>query len=62
MLTQEVTLYETDDAITPTRFWLFGECGMTPVTGGNLWFSQGPAANSYQVDNGGFIISTTFCP
>jgi hypothetical protein len=55
------TLYETDDAITPTRFWIFGECGITPVTGNNLWFSQGPAANSYQVDNGGFIISTTFC-
>ena len=56
------TLYETDDLFTPTRFWLFGECGITPVTGGNLWFSQGPAADSYQVDNGGFVIATTSCP
>jgi hypothetical protein len=56
------TLYETDNSITPTRFWLFGECGITPVTGGNQWFSQGPAADSYQVDNGGFVIATTACP
>jgi hypothetical protein len=56
------TQYETDDLFTPTRFWIFGECGITPVTGGNLWFSQGPAADSYQVDNGGFVIATTSCP
>jgi hypothetical protein len=57
-----LVLYETDSPITPTRLWLSGECGITPVSGGNLWFSQGAAANSYQVDNGGFIISTTLCP
>jgi hypothetical protein len=57
-----LTQYETDNSITPTRIWLVGECNITPVTGGNQWFSQGPGANSYQVDNGGFVISTTLCP
>jgi hypothetical protein len=54
--------YETDNALSPTRFWILGECGITPVSGGNLWFSQGPGAISYRVDNGGFIIATTSCP
>jgi len=57
-----LTQYDTDNALAPTRFWILGECGITPVSGGNLWFSQGPGANSYQVDNGGFIIATTACP
>ena len=55
------TLYDTDNAIFPTRLWLLGECGITPVVGGNQWFSQGSGADSYQVDNGGFIISTFSC-
>jgi hypothetical protein len=57
-----LTLYETDSSITPTRIWIAGDCNVTPVTGGNQWFSQGPGADSYQVDNGGFVISTTLCP
>ncbi len=57
-----LTQYETDNALAPTRFWILGECGITPVSGGNLWFSQGPGANSYRVDNGGFVIATTACP
>jgi|LauGreDrversion4_2_1035121.scaffolds.fasta_scaffold631020_1 hypothetical protein len=57
-----LTLFDTDNSLTPTRLWLEGECGVTPVTGGNQWYSQGAGANSYQVDNGGFIIATTACP
>jgi len=57
-----LTLFDTDNALTPTRLWLNGECGVTPVTGGNQWYSQGAGANSYQVDNGGFIVATTLCP
>jgi hypothetical protein len=57
-----LTLYETDNLFTPTRLWVFGDCNITPVTGGNQWFSQGAGADSYQVDNGGFIIATTACP
>lgn len=56
------TQFDTDNALSPTRFWLLGECGVTPVTGGNQWYSQGAGSNSYQVDNGGFIIATTSCP
>jgi hypothetical protein len=54
--------FDTDNALAPTRFWILNECGVTPVTGGNQWYSQGPGADSYQVDNGGFIIATTACP
>lgn len=56
------TQFDTDNALSPTRFWLLGECGVTPVTGGNQWYSQGAGSDSYQVDNGGFIIATTSCP
>jgi hypothetical protein len=55
------SFYDTDSALSPTRLWVAYECGITPVTGGNQWYSQGPGANSYQVDNGGFIINTVFC-
>jgi hypothetical protein len=55
------TLYEVDDIFSPSRLWLVNECGITPVTGGNQWFSQGSGATSYQVDNGGFIINTASC-
>ena len=57
-----LTLFDTDNALAPTRLWVAGECGVTPVVGGNQWYSQGPGADSYQVDNGGFIIATTACP
>jgi hypothetical protein len=57
-----LTQYETDNSLTPTRFWLLNECGITPVSGGNLWFSQGTGATSFQVDNGGFVINTFSCP
>jgi hypothetical protein len=57
-----LTQFDTDNALAPTRFWILNECGVTPVTGGNQWYSQGPGADSYQVDNGGFIIATTACP
>lgn len=57
-----LTLFDVDSVLTPTRLWVAGECGITPVVGGNQWYSQGPGADSYQVDNGGFIIATTACP
>jgi hypothetical protein len=57
-----LTLFDTDNALTPTRLWVEGECGVTPVIGGNQWYSQGAGSDSYQVDNGGFIIATTACP
>jgi len=57
-----LTQFDTDNALAPTRLWVLNECGVTPVTGGNQWYSQGPGSNSYQVDNGGFIIATTSCP
>lgn len=57
-----LTQFDTDNALAPTRLWVLNECGVTPVTGGNQWYSQGPGSNSYQVDNGGFIIATTACP
>jgi hypothetical protein len=56
-----LTLFDTDNALIPTRLWLNGECGITPVIGGNQWYSQGVSATSYQVDNGGFIINTASC-
>jgi hypothetical protein len=55
------TLFDTDSALSPTRLWVAYECGITPVVGGFQWFSQGPGATSYQVDNGGFIVNTVFC-
>lgn len=57
-----LTLFDTDNALTPTRLWVEGECGVTPVIGGNQWYSQGAGSDSYQVDNGGFIIATFSCP
>lgn len=57
-----LTLFDTDNALAPTRLWVLGECGITPVTGGNQWYSQGAGSDSYQVDNGGFIVATTACP
>ena len=57
-----LTLFDTDNALAPTRLWVEGECGVTPVVGGNQWYSQGAGSDSYQVDNGGFIIATTACP
>jgi hypothetical protein len=57
-----LTLFDTDNALAPTRLWVAGECGVTPVVGGNQWYSQGAGSDSYQVDNGGFIIATTACP
>jgi hypothetical protein len=57
-----LTQFDTDNALAPTRLWVLNECGITPVIGGNQWYSQGPGANSYQVDNGGFIIATVACP
>jgi hypothetical protein len=57
-----LTLFDVDSTLAPTRLWVAGECGVTPVVGGNQWYSQGPGADSYQVDNGGFIINVTACP
>ena len=57
-----LTQFDTDNALAPTRLWVLGECGVTPVIGGNQWYSQGAGADSYQVDNGGFIVATTACP
>lgn len=57
-----LTLFDTDNAVTPTRLYVNGECGVTPVIGGNQWYTTGSPGTSYQVDNGGFIISTVSCP
>lgn len=56
-----LTLFDTDSALFPTILYVLGGCGVTPVVGGNLWYSQGPGADSYQVDNSGNIISTVPC-
>jgi len=55
------TQFDTDNAIFPTILYVLGGCGTTPVVGGNLWYSQGAGADSYQVDNSGNIISTFSC-
>jgi len=55
------TLFDTDSALFPTVLYVLGGCGVTPVVGGNLWYSQGPGADSYQVDNSGNIISIFSC-
>ena len=57
-----LTQFDIDSTLTPTRLYANGECGITPVVGGNQWYSQGAGAASYQVDNGGFIIATFSCP
>jgi hypothetical protein len=57
-----LTQFDTDNALAPTRLWVLGDCGITPVIGGNQWYSQGAGSDSYQVDNGGFIVATTACP
>jgi ferredoxin-NADP reductase len=54
-------LFDTDNALAPTILYVSGGCGVTPVAGGNLWYSQGAGADSYQVDNSGIIISTFPC-
>ena len=56
-----LTLFDTDNALFPTILYVSGGCGTTPVVGGNLWYSQGAGADSYQVDNSGNIISTFPC-
>ena len=56
-----LTLFDTDNALAPTILYVSGGCGVTPVAGGNLWYSQGAGADSYQVDNGGNIISIFSC-
>ena len=57
-----LTQFDTDNALNPTRLYVNGECGVTPVVGGNQWYSQGAGANSYQIDNGGFVVATVACP
>lgn len=57
-----LTQFDTDNALAPTRLYVLGDCGVTPVVGGNQWYSQGAGADSYQVDNGGFIVATSACP
>jgi len=57
-----LTLFDTDNALTPTRLYVNGECGVTPVVGGNQWYTTGNPGSSYQVDNGGFITNTVTCP
>jgi len=56
-----LTLFDTDNALAPTILYVSGGCGVTPVAGGNLWYSQGAGSDSYQVDNSGNIISTFSC-
>jgi hypothetical protein len=56
------TLFDTDNAITPTIFYVLGGCGVTPVVGGNRWYSQGVGSTSYQVNNSGQVIATFLCP
>jgi hypothetical protein len=42
--------------------YVSGDCGVTPVVGGNQWYTTGNPGTSYRVDNGGFITSTVSCP
>jgi len=56
------TQYDTDNVLNPTIFYVLGGCGVTPVAGANLWFSQGAGATSYQVNNSGQVINTFSCP
>jgi hypothetical protein len=56
-----LTLFDTDNALFPTKLYVLGGCGTTPVVGGNLWYSQGAGSDSYQVDNSGNIISIFPC-
>jgi len=56
------TQFDTDNAITPTIFYVLGGCGVTPVVGGNRWYSQGVGSMSYQVNNSGQVIATFLCP
>jgi hypothetical protein len=56
-----LTQYDTDSALLPTILYELGQCGITPVVGNNKWFSQGPSADSYQVNNSGVIINTVTC-
>jgi hypothetical protein len=55
------TLFDTDNALAPTRLWLAYECNVTPVVGQLKWYSQGPGGFSYQVNNAGFIVDTVSC-
>jgi hypothetical protein len=58
-----LTLFDTDNAVTPTKLWVSGQCGVTPVNGGNLWYTtSGPGGFSYQVDSSGNITNTVSCP
>ena len=56
-----LTQYDTDSALLPTILYELGQCGITPVVGNNKWFSQGPSADAYQVNNSGIIINTVSC-
>jgi len=56
------TQFDTDNAINPTIFYVLGGCGVTPVVGGNRWYSQGAGSMSYQVNNLGQVIATFLCP
>jgi hypothetical protein len=56
------TQFDTDNALSPTVFYVLGGCGVTPVAGGNLWYSQGSGSTSYQVNNSGQVINTFSCP
>jgi hypothetical protein len=57
----DLTLFDTDNALAPTRLWLNGECGITPVMGGGQWYSQGPGGESYQIADGGIVQSAYPC-
>jgi hypothetical protein len=56
-----LTQFDTDNSLNPTQLWINGECGVTPVVGNNKWYSQGPGANSYQVDDSGAVVATVGC-
>jgi hypothetical protein len=56
------TQFDTDNALSPTIFYVLGGCGVTPVVGGNLWYSQGAGSTSFQVNNSGQVINTFSCP
>lgn len=55
------TLFDTDNALSPTRLWVAYDCNITPVVGGYQWFSLGPGSASYQIDNGGFVVNVVSC-
>jgi hypothetical protein len=55
-----LTLFETDNAASPTILY-YAFSGGVPVVGNDLWFFYFPTGTSYQVNNSGVIINSYSC-